>query len=954
MNRELFERKLSEALFNEYFNCYLALPIFPRTIQYFLDTSQFEEVHLSRDEQTADPQESLQVDSLIPPSITHSHAPSIREDNYVATLERERALEWVLEERLPAFLNSDLFCEYKLASLLARVEESRERQPNMPLSKSVSNIAISSELNGGSGVSYSSLGSKKAMSALKKFLAGTSGENDYLFWTECEGLSSGDMAALKEIKEKYTRPGAKCELAKGRWVQRSQPVTRDDILALQTSVLHSLVSYWCPRYLMSTNQYKEIKYHPVDTKRSRPGTHQGRGSVLNDSQMNALKCNPESARELASPLIFPQLSPTHFPLSSTPNPTSHMGTARSLSVIAPVNKLPGINEYLAFSESVTLPRSHTVMFPAEAHKRRRSKSVPLPKIVPPVKERKQNQQLTWCLSIEHRKAGGIFQQYIEKVGNTNWKHCLFCWREIQNFKSEFQTEDFNPFQVEVRAKTVFSRYVLTSGDMCVHCPYEIVEKIGRSIYPAFEDLFDSLEELVLDVLAEPWMACLSEEHTFLDQVKSDEVIPSSHWEIDDEEFLEELGADVQEIEIEHTETTEDNGEEFEDEELDTIKVGVSPSLQLNTPISYTIQQVIQENTLLNLFKSFLDSRHASVDIMFWMEVESFRRIPSNETKLRNAKAKLIRSQYLTKNYYFGVNSPASKEGQNRLLMLGGGKFGHKIPVLIEGQKQVQARLEHRWLPVFIKTREFLHYINPGAEQGRAPIQGTGSQEEWKSKLFESRWMTNSRDIINCRKAILNPVTCKPFETFIELKSSKDEHLKSDLNFWLEIQRFKELCHVHTPDAVLQLKVDVITSCFLQSKVPPRIQVDLSHEMVEKLQKKPIGPYLYREPQAEMFRVIFSYWMEYQAFKEQHKGEDIEISFMELRQQIHEREMVKFKKQREFEQTRIRQHLHPFGMAHGLLHGDDDPPADLMFRLSEMEGDNNGVTSKKRNRTLSVQ
>ena len=151
--------------------------------------------------------------------------------------------EWVLAERQPAFLNSDLFCEYKLASLLARVEESREKQPNMPLSKSVSNIAISSELNGGSGVSYSSLGSKKAMSALKKFLAGTSGENDYLFWTECEGLSSGDMAALKEIKEKYTRPGAKCELAKGRWVQRSQPVTRDDIFALQTSVLHSLVSY---------------------------------------------------------------------------------------------------------------------------------------------------------------------------------------------------------------------------------------------------------------------------------------------------------------------------------------------------------------------------------------------------------------------------------------------------------------------------------------------------------------------------------------------------------------------------------------------------------------------------------------------------------------------------------------------------------------------------------------
>ena len=953
MNRALFENKLNQVLFNEYFNCYLALPIFPRTIQYFLDTKQFEEVHLTREEQTADPQEALQVDNLVPPSVTHSHAPSIRENNYVATLERERALDWIHKERLPSFLNSDLYCEYRLSSLLARVEESRDKHPNVPLSKSIANIAISNELNGDGGVSYKSLGSKREMSAMKRFLTGTSGENDYLFWIECE--RRGDMAALREIKEKFLRPGARCELAKGRWVQRSQPVTREDIFTLQTSVLHSLVSYWCPRYLMSVHRNREMKSPPEDTKRSRPGTHQGRGSVLNDSQMNALKCDPESVRDLTSPLIFPQLS-------STPNPACHVSAVRSISAIAAVNKLPDINEY-SLSESVAMPRSHTVTFPTEAQKRRRSKSVPLPKIMPSVKERKLNQQLTRCLSIEHRKAGGIFQQYIEKVGNSTWRNCLLCWREIQNFKSGFQTEDFNPFQVEVRAKTIFSRYVLTSGDMCVHCPYGVAEKIGRRIYPAFEDLFDSLEELMLEVLAEPWMACLSEEHTFLEQAKSDEVVAFSHWENDDE-FLEELGADIEEIEIEHEETVQ-NGEELEDEdELDTIKVPISSSVGVSTPINYTIQQVIQENTLLNLFKNFLDSRHASVDIMFWMEVESFRRIPSNETKLRNAKAKLIRSQYLTKNYYFGINSPASKEGQNRLLMLGGGKFGPKMPqrpptpVLIEGQKQVQARLEHRWLPVFIKTREFLQYIYPGEEQGRAPAQqssAAGNQDEWKSKLFESRWMTNSKDIINCRKAILNPVTFKPFETFVELKSSKDEHLKNDLNFWLEIQRFKDLCHVHTPDAVLQLKVDVITNCFLQSKLPPKIQVDLSHEMVEKLQKKPIGPYMFREPQAEMFRVIFSYWMEYQAFKEQHKGDEIEIAFMELRQQIHEREMGKLKKQREFDQSRIRQRLQPFGMGHSLLHGDEDPPADLMFRLSEVEGDRTGIMSKKRaNKILSVQ
>ena len=108
-----------------------------------------------------------------------------------------------------------------------------------------------------------------------------------------------------------------------------------------------------------------------------------------------------------------------------------------------------------------------------------------------------------------------------------------------------------------------------------------------------------------------------------------------------------------------------------------------------------------------------------------MEVESFRRIPVKENNLRNAKVKLIRSQYLTKNYYFSVNSPASKEAQHRMVTLGGGKFGQKLPqrpptpVLVEGQKQVQAKLEHRWLPVFVKKREFLCYAFPGQDQKKS-------------------------------------------------------------------------------------------------------------------------------------------------------------------------------------------------------------------------------------------
>ena len=956
MDQVCFENNLQNSLFTEYFNCFLALPIFSRTIQYNLNTKEFEEVNLIRDEQTEktnEPQDAFQVDSLVPPSVTHSHAPSICGDNYISTLERDKALDWISQERLPAFLKSDLYSEYKLANLLIS-KEGRCQIPSVTHSKSLNCIAVSDEFEG--GVNFQILASKKEMGAFKRSLINTKGENDYLFWIECERLTTyerGDpelSVGFREIKDKYIRPGAKCELAKGRWGQRSQPISLDDIFNLQGKVLNSLVNYWCPRYLMSA--CSRVMNSSNNSKRSRPTTHQGRSSVLNESQMSALKCDSQASRELASPLILPQLSHTHFPLCSTPNTSSQMPTARSFSVIASINKLPYICENVCLSESISIPKSSSATFPSEMQKRKRSRSVPLPKLITSVKEEKFHQQLTRCLSIEHRKAGGVFQQYIEKVGNQKWRNSLLCWREIQNFKAGFLTEDFNPFQVETRAKIIFSKYVLSSGEMWVCCPHELGESISRSIYPAFEDLFDSLEEHTLQILTEPWEACVSREQEFLEQIrKSDDSASLYQWEkFEDDVLIEELGV-VSEIAVETREKSPeplDSGEEVEhDEDADKTKGGVD----LNTPLGYTFQQVIQDNTMLNLFKGFLDSKHASVDIMFWMEVESFRRIPAKEGNLRNAKAKLIRSQYLTKNYYFSVNSPASKEAQRRMVTLGGGKFGQKLPqrpptpVLVEGQKQVQAKLEHRWLPVFVKTREFLRYAFPDQDFRKLSMQASlPNPEEWKNKVFESRWMTNSRDIINCRKSILNPTTCKTFETFIELKSSKDEHLKNDLNFWLEIERFKELWHVHTPKTVLQLKVEAIINCFLQSKLPPKIQVDLPQDLVEKLMRKVVGPYMFREAQADMFRVIFSYWMEYQTFKDQHKGEDIDVAFMELRQQVHERELVRLRKQKEFEQKKMAQ-LRPFGI--GQLPGEEDNVPDLTFRLSDIEGGSSGISMRKK-------
>ena len=99
--------------------------------------------------------------------------------------------------------------------------------------------------------------------------------------------------------------------------------------------------------------------------------------------------------------------------------------------------------------------------------------------------------------------------------------------------------------------------------------------------------------------------------------------------------------------------------------------------------------------------------------MCWMDIEAFRGISAFDKAIRKMKAKQLRKQYFTKGYYFGPNSPATKEEQRQTIMAGGAQYGAHLPprprtpVFREAQKHVQARLEKMWLVRFINTPEFL-------------------------------------------------------------------------------------------------------------------------------------------------------------------------------------------------------------------------------------------------------
>lgn len=99
--------------------------------------------------------------------------------------------------------------------------------------------------------------------------------------------------------------------------------------------------------------------------------------------------------------------------------------------------------------------------------------------------------------------------------------------------------------------------------------------------------------------------------------------------------------------------------------------------------------------------------------MCWMDIENFRGIPASDRATRNVKAKNIRKNHLNRRYYFGPNSPASKEAQRQMMHAGGCRYGSgtsprpSTAVLREVQKHVRTRLVKVWLAKFMLSPEFM-------------------------------------------------------------------------------------------------------------------------------------------------------------------------------------------------------------------------------------------------------
>ncbi|KAK2503720.1 hypothetical protein MC885_000004 [Smutsia gigantea] len=96
---------------------------------------------------------------------------------------------------------------------------------------------------------------------------------------------------------------------------------------------------------------------------------------------------------------------------------------------------------------------------------------------------------------------------------------------------------------------------------------------------------------------------------------------------------------------------------------------------------------------------------------------------------------------------------------------------------------------------------------------------------------------------------------------------------------------QDLCHSHCDEPIIHKKIMTIINCFINSSIPPALQIDIPVEQAQKIieHRKDLGPYVFREAQMTIFGVLFKFWPQFCEFRKNLTDEKI-MSVLERRQE----------------------------------------------------------------------
>ncbi|XP_071594150.1 LOW QUALITY PROTEIN: regulator of G-protein signaling 22 [Heliangelus exortis] len=725
--------------------------------------------------------------------------------------------------------------------------------------------------------------SRREFERFKKFIKGTLGERYWWLWMDIERLkalkvTTRQQRQLSKMKKLYL-------LSNGDYFLGLEVLLRLDLLHgdqwnikhlrwIQPEVVKPLLLYWGPRFCVAHSaaiDTASAKLKLWHTCQERP-----RVDVDPFPQMVSLLPLTTKSGTPRIPLSLPQKSrassPTTLVRPATPSFT--LKTSLRLSPTLPSSQSPQSDDASGsrkWSESASRDMIHCFDLDDnkdsehQSHRKYTYAELLMGKSAAGsvVLGESRMESMLQSLYLENR-AGYYFTHFCEKSGNKLWKNSVYFWFDLQAYHQLFYQETLHPSKICKQAQFLYANYIAPSASMDIGLHQRKKNMIYQKIDPAFEDLFDLAEEYILTVLLEPWMEMVEADTCAYGKV---ELVEETR-QLDSVYFrklqalYQERGSKKDESNVAARGLPSFSDALKEDQHLCQVpKELAGPNLP----------DLIYDKEKLEQFWTFLNENSASMDLMYWLDIEQFRKMLHEDKEKMEDKLKDIENKYLNKNYLFGPNSPATREQQEQLMHSGGG--GGQIlhdqlsaAVLLEIQQCVQKRLETQWLPLFLADEH-------PEEEGQAKVWDItedlpGQKQEKTARMWkhvDSKWVSSSSEIIAFRNTLLNPVTANLFQYFVSLKG---DLLENGVLFWQEVQKYKDLCHSHCDDAIVQKKITAIIDCFINSAIPPALQIDIPPQQAKKIleHRKELGPYIFREAQMTIFALLFKFWPKFCKFQ----------------------------------------------------------------------------------------
>uniref|UniRef100_A0A8C0GKZ8 Regulator of G protein signaling 22 n=1 Tax=Chelonoidis abingdonii TaxID=106734 RepID=A0A8C0GKZ8_CHEAB len=725
------------------------------------------------------------------------------------------------------------------------------------------------------------IGNRNEFERFKKFIKGTLGERYWWLWMDIERLkvlkdTRRQQRQLDKMKKLYL-------VSSGDYFLNSEVLFKLDLLLgdqwntrhlkwIQPEVVKPLLLYWGPRFCVThtaavqTASAKLKKWH---TSHERPRTDiDPYPQMVTLLPLRAKSCIPRIAPSHPQVVMLNLSSPYHSLFcytyimsllicffSELNIPNLFLSSYQTLLFVCG-SRPKSVGSNMIHLSAVT---DDTKCLKSQTDRKYTYAELPTESVV--LGSSKMECMLQ-SLYVENR-AGYFFTHFCEKSGNELWKNSAYFWFDLQAYHQLFYQETLQPFKLCKQAQFLYASYIAPSASMDIGLQQDKKNEIYQKIEPPYEDLFDPAEEYILTLLLVPWMKMVEVDKSIYGKV---ELVEESR-QLDSVYFRK--------LQALHQESVSKKDESIAPEVTPLPQPDVLREAQLLSEVreeyrGCSLHDLIRNGLELEQFRLFLEEHSAVMDLMCWLDIEQFRRMLHKEKEKREEKSKAIRNKYLNKKYFFGPNSPATKEQQDQVSS--GGGWGHILhdrlssAVLLEIQKYVQMRLEKKWLPLFLAKEQSGACKKAKVMDIAEDLLIQRNEKKIGSwKHVDNKWVSSSREIIMFRKALLNPVTALQFQRFVSLKG---DLLENGVLFWQEVQKYKDLCHSHCDDATIQNKITAIINCFINSTIPPALQIDIPQEQAQKIieHRRELGPYVFREAQMTIFALLFKFWPKFCEFR----------------------------------------------------------------------------------------